>query len=165
MAVYNEDRWILTFEEVKHQFNLTNILPHQEKSIREFFKGKNIFVNLPTGYGKSLIFQCIPIVADVLRCNPRRTSIMVVISPLRSLVDDQVQYLCNQYIPAIAITDDDDPETIQQVLNGIYTIVFGSPECLLSTGVWLGIYQCESLREKLVGVAIDEAHCVTQWYV
>ena len=68
MGVYNEDRWSLAFEEVKHQFNLTNILPHQEKSIREFFKGKNIFVNLPTGYGKSLIFQCIPIVADVLRC-------------------------------------------------------------------------------------------------
>ena len=39
---------------------------------------------------------------------------MVVISPLRSLMDDQVQYLCNQCILAIAITDDDDPETIQQ---------------------------------------------------
>ena len=78
----------MAFEEVKHQFNLTNILPHQEKSVRVFFKGKNIFVNLPTVYGKSLIFQCIPIVADVLRCNSRGTNIMVVISPLRSLMDD-----------------------------------------------------------------------------
>ena len=60
MAVYNENRWSLAFEEVKHQFNLTNILPHQEKSIRELFKGKNIFVNLSTSYGKSLIFSVHP---------------------------------------------------------------------------------------------------------
>ena len=90
---------------------------------------------------------------------------MVVILPLRCLTDDQVQYLCNQCIPAIAITDDDDPETIQQVLNATYTIVFGSPECLVSTGVWQGIFQYESFREKLVGVATNEAHCITQWYV
>ena len=67
---------------------------------------------------------------------------MVAMSPLRSLMDDQVQYLCNQCIPAIAITDDDDPETIQQVLN------VSSPECLLSTGVWRGNFNARASEKS-----------------
>ncbi len=165
MAVYSEAKWKLAFEAVKSQFNLTNLFTQQEESIKELFKGQYIFVNLPTGYGKSLIFQCLPFVADVLGSKPRCTSVSVVISPLRSLMNDQVQYLNNLCIPAIAITNEEDPEIIQQVLNGTYIIVFGSPECLLSTITWRGVFECESFREKLVGVAIDEAHCITQWYV
>ena len=141
------------------------MLPEQDESIREFFKGKNIFINLPTGFGKSLIFQCLPIVADILYSKPRGSSIVVVISPLRSLMDDKVIHLQSVGIPAIAITDEEDPEIIQQVLNGNYIVVFGSPECLLSTTTWRGIYNCESFREMLIGVAIDKAHCITQWYV
>ena len=66
MAMFTEAKWDQAFDEVKKQFNLADILPEQEESIREFFKEKNIFVNLPTGFGKSLIFQCLPIVADIL---------------------------------------------------------------------------------------------------
>ena len=62
-----------------------------------------------------------------------------VISPLRSLMDDQMQYLNSICIPAIAITDVEDPEIIQQVLNGNFLVVFGSPECLLSTALRRGI--------------------------
>ena len=91
-----------------------------------------MFVNLPTGFGKSLIFQSLPIVADNVSGKPRGSSVIVVISPLRSLMEDQVQYLNNSCIPAIAITDVEDPEIIQQVLNGNFLVVFGSPECLLS---------------------------------
>ena len=80
-------------------------------------------------------------------------------------MDDQVLYLTSRCIPAIAITDQEDPEIIQQVLNGDYIVVFGSPECLLSTTIWRGIFTCETFREMLIGVSIDEAHCITQWYV
>ena len=55
--------------------------------------GQNIFVNLLTGYGKSLIFQCLPITADALFKKPRDFS--VVISPLRSLVGDQIRHVNN----------------------------------------------------------------------
>jgi superfamily II DNA helicase RecQ len=86
-AVFTEAQWNLAFEEVKSQFNLANILPEQEESIREFFKGKNIFVNLPTGYGKSLIYQCLPIINDVLHAKPRGSSVIVAISPLLAIAD------------------------------------------------------------------------------
>jgi superfamily II DNA helicase RecQ len=59
-------------------------------------------------------------VADVLDSKPRGTSVIVVILPLQYLMNDQVQYLNNLCIPAIAITDEEDPEIIQQVLNGTY---------------------------------------------
>ena len=163
MATASEDKWKEAFEAVKPQFELTDLLPEQQEAIKAFFKGKNVFVNLPTGFGKSLIFQSLPIVADIVSGKPHGSSIIVVISPLRSLMEDQVQYLNSICIPAIAITDVEDPEIIQQVLNGNFLVVFGSPECLLSTALWRGIFKSESFSEMLIGVAIDEAHCITQW--
>ena len=163
MAAASEDKWKEAFEAVKAQFELTDLLPEQQEAIKVFFKGKNVFVNLPTGFGKSLIFQSLPIVADIVSGKPRGSSVIVVISPLRSLMEDQVQYLNSICIPAIAITDVEDPEIIQQVLNGNFLVVFGSPECLLSTALWRGIFKSENFSEMLIGVAIDEAHCITQW--
>ena len=51
---------------MREQFEIDNLLPEHENSLREFLGGQNIFVNLPTGYGKSLIFRCLPIAADAL---------------------------------------------------------------------------------------------------
>ena len=163
MAAASEEKWKEAFEAVKAQFALTDLLPEQQEAIRAFFKAKNVFVNLPTGFGKSLIFLSLPIVADIVSGKPRGSSVIVVISPLRSLMEDQVQYLNSICILAIAITDVEDPEIIQQVLNGNFLVVFGSPECLLSTALWRGIFESESFSEMLIGVAIDEAHCITQW--
>ena len=163
MARVSEENWNAAFEAVKSQFEVPDLLTEQQKAIRSFFQGKNVFVNLRTGFGKSLIFQCLPIVADIVHNKPRGSSIIVVISPLWSLMEDQVRYLTSLGIPAIAIKNDEDPDIIQQVLNGDYIVVFGSPECLLSTTVWRGIFKCQSFMEKLIGVAIDEAHCITQW--
>ena len=139
--------------------------PEQENGLREFLEGRNVFVNLPTGYGKSLIFQCLPIAADVLLDKPRGSSLVVVISPLRSLTEDHVLFLNNIGVPAIAITDEEDPDIVQKVINGNYIVVYGSPECLLSTATWRSIFSSKSFTEMLIGVAIDEAHCITQWYV
>ena len=99
-----KENWNAAFEAVKSQFKVPDLYPEQRKAIRSFFQGKNIFVNLPTGFGKSLIFQCLLIVADIVHKKPWGSSIIVVISPLRSLMEDQVRYLTNLGIPAIAIT-------------------------------------------------------------
>ena len=60
-----EENWNAAFEAVKAQFEVPDLHPEQRKEIRSFFQGKNVFVNLPTGFGKSLIFQCLLIVADI----------------------------------------------------------------------------------------------------
>ena len=58
------------FKAVTRQFNIENLLEEQQKSLREFLGGHNMFVNLPTGFGKSLIFQCLPIAAVALFARP-----------------------------------------------------------------------------------------------
>ena len=52
MAVSEEERWKRAFKAVTRQFNIENLLEEQQKSLREFLGGHNIFGNLPTGFGK-----------------------------------------------------------------------------------------------------------------
>ncbi|XP_028414616.1 ATP-dependent DNA helicase Q-like 1 [Dendronephthya gigantea] len=163
MATFPERAWKEAFLSVQKQFLIDHLLPEQVSAVKAFIEKGNVFVNLPTGYGKSLIFQCIPIVYDILYSRPRGTSVVVVISPLKALMKDQVEYLATFGVPAIAIGDEYDEETIQQVKNGYFLIVYCSPECLLSTSTWREIFNDADFREKLVGVAIDEAHCITEW--
>ena len=80
-------------------------------------------------------------------------------------MDDQIKYLESVGIPAIAIGNEDDPEIIQQVIEGYYILVYCSPEAVLSIATWRGILSSPTFKEKLIGVAIDEAHCITQWFV
>ena len=78
---------------MREQLDNDNLLPEQENALRKFLGGQNILVNLPTGYGKSLTFQSLPITADALFEKPHDSS--VVISPLQSLVGDQIRHLNN----------------------------------------------------------------------
>ena len=163
MAMFEERLWRDAFSSIQTQFNIEQLFPEQEESIRAFMEKGNVFVNLPTGYGKSLIFQCLPIVADVLNSKSRGSSLMVVISPLKSLMKDQVNFLETIGIPAIATEDDDNPEIIPQIKNGYYIIVYCSPESMLSIETWRALFEDVTFREMLIGVAINEAHCITQW--
>ena len=66
MVVSEKERWKRAFKAATKQYNIENLLEEQQKSLREFLGGQNIFVNLPTGFGKGLNFQCLPIAADAL---------------------------------------------------------------------------------------------------
>ena len=77
MAGSEEERWMRAFKAVTRQFNIENLLEEQQKSLREFLGGHNIFVNLAMGFGKSLIFQCLPIAAVALFARPRGSSVVV----------------------------------------------------------------------------------------
>ena len=70
-------RWKRAFKAVTRQFSIENLLEEQQKSLHEFFGRHSIFVNLPTGFGKSLIFQCLPIAAVALFARPRGSSVVV----------------------------------------------------------------------------------------
>ncbi len=137
MATFEASVWKEALSSVKSQFEIDVLLPEQEDAVRAFMEKGNLFVNFPTGFGKSLIFQCIPFVADILYSRPRCSSVMVVISPLNALMNDHVEYLGNLGIPSISIKGDDDPEIIQ-VKNGTYVLVYCSPESMLSTMTWRG---------------------------
>ena len=70
----------------------SSVKSEQLEAAREFVKGKDVFVALPTGAGKSLCYGCLPVVFDILRQNDSDTkSVAVVVSPLKALMLDQTQ--------------------------------------------------------------------------
>ncbi len=83
---------VSALQNVSLKFNIKELNEYQELAIRKFvMEDKEIFVNLPTGSGKSLIYQGLPVIFDTVK----RTSghIVAVISPLLNLINDQVNYL------------------------------------------------------------------------
>jgi RecQ family ATP-dependent DNA helicase len=127
--------------------------------------GKDVFVNLPTGSGKSLIFQSFPLVVDYLRGNcPKEHSIVVVVSPLVSLMKDQVNYLQSKGMNAAFLGEEQLDESLKEgVEKGQYQIVYGSPETFLAVTRWCKMLSNTVYRRNLCLLAVDEAHCISHW--
>ena len=144
-------------------FKISSLYPEQEKCLEAIFEGKDVYPSLPTGYGKSLIFFTAPIVADELFFRPRGSSKIIVISPLKTLMEDQVAFLISYGLSAIALHDEQSEERLQQVEKGQFTYIFASPEKMLNVERWRRLLSSEHYPKFLVAVTVDEAHCISQW--
>lgn len=136
--------------------------PLQGEIIQVFVqKRKDVFACLPTGYGKTEIYTLVPLVLEKIL---GKHCIMLVVSPLLSLMQDQVDRLQRRGIKAAYIGEtQQDPEIKRGVSEGKYSLVFASPEALLNSKTWRSMLSSPVYREKLVGLVVDEAHCVTSW--
>jgi ATP-dependent DNA helicase RecQ len=125
----------------------------QEEIIASVLAGKDTFGLMPTGGGKSITFQVPAIMTE---------GICLVISPLIALMKDQVQNLQNKGIKAIALTGGIASDEIIDLLDncefGNYKFLYLSPERLQND--WI-LERIKNLPINLI--AIDEAHCVSQW--
>lgn len=125
----------------------------QEEIIQSVLEGKDTFALLPTGGGKSICFQ-VPAMM--------KQGICLVISPLIALMKDQIQNLEKRNIKAIALTggisSDETIDLLDNCLFGNYKFLYLSPERLQSD--WI-LERIKGLPINLI--AIDEAHCVSQW--
>lgn len=125
----------------------------QDKIIESILNGKDTFGLMPTGGGKSICFQIPALMKD---------GICLVISPLIALMKDQVANLQKIDIKAIALTGGISSDEISDLLDncqyGNYKFLYLSPERLQSD--WI-LDRIKSLPINLI--AIDEAHCVSQW--
>ena len=125
----------------------------QDQIINSVLEGKDTFALLPTGGGKSICFQVPALMQD---------GICLVISPLVALMKDQVQRLQKLNIKAIALTGGIRSEEMITLLDncefGNYKFLYLSPERLQSD--WI-LERIKNLPINLI--AIDEAHCVSQW--
>ena len=145
------------------RFKVDKLYAQQEDALFQFIcQRKDVFVNLPTGYGKSVIFQMAPFVASKLP-NFSPNSIVVVISPLVTLMKDQVSRLTSLDLSAAFVTADQEEEILQGVENGQFQIVYASPESMLSSDRWRQMLCSDLYKERLIGIAVDEAHCISHW--
>lgn len=132
--------------------------PLQENAARAAVKGKSLLAIFPTGGGKSLTFQ-LPALMDARSVH----GLTVVISPLQSLMKDQVDNLADRGITdAVTINGLLDPITrslaIERVLNGDVSLLYIAPEMLRSKTI-----ERILLHRLIVRFVIDEAHCFSAW--
>ena len=131
----------------------TSFKPLQEDIIKSVAEGKDTLGLMPTGGGKSITFQ-VPALAQ--------EGICLVITPLIALMKDQVNRLNELEIKSIAIHSGMSAEEIDNALEnsiyGDYKFLYVSPERISTR-----IFQVKVSRLNLCLVAIDEAHCISQW--
>ena len=136
-----------------------NLRESQALAIEKFLSGRDVFVSLPTGSGKSLCYCVLPYAFDLLR-GVSCKSIAIVVSPLVSLMIDQVRHMTERGITAVYVGD---CVSEVEVCNGCFQLVFMSPESLLTNETWRDMLTSPVYQEHLVAVVIDEAHCVKKW--
>lgn len=162
-ASYSSDTIGAAIHHAVKEAGLEKLKKEQDRVISEFVSGKDVFVSLPTGYGKSLCYALLPLVFDFLR-DPSGKSIVICISPLTALMMDQREKLNSWGIPAEFVGEvQQDLEVMRDVKQGRIQLLYISPESLLRNPQWREMLLSTVYQENIVAVVIDEAHCVTQW--
>src|SRR3954466_3047941 len=138
---------------LKQFFGFTSFRPLQEEIIRDALAGKDVFALLPTGGGKSLCFQLPALTRDGLT---------VVVSPLIALMKDQVDAMQSSGVAATFLNSSLAPgesrEPLRGLHNGEFRLLYVAPERLMLVGF------LSDLQRWNVGlIAVDEAHCISEW--
>ena len=138
---------------LKQYFGYDGFRPGQEKVVSAILDGRDAFAIMPTGAGKSLCFQIPAMMMD---------GVTLVISPLISLMQDQVAQLVQGGIPAAYVNSSLSAAQVSKVMGnavgGKYKIIYVAPE-RLETFEFLQFAK----QADLSMVAVDEAHCVSHW--
>ena len=129
----------------------------------DFVSGRDVFVSLPTGYGKSLCLALLTGIFDKVR-KVEKKSLVVVVSPLNSLMQDQVSSYSGRGISAVYVGDRHMCKDMRKkIKSGEYQLIFSSPEALFTTTQWLDTLSSDVFQNNLVGLIVDEAHCIKKW--
>jgi ATP-dependent DNA helicase RecQ len=142
---------------LKQYFGFEEFWPGQRQVIEQVLAGRDTFVLMPTGGGKSLIYQLPALVLPGLT---------VVVSPLIALMQDQVDRLQANGIAATFInsflTPDERARREKEAINGEVSLLYVAPERLLGANFLYLLDQVEN-NVGLSLIAVDEAHCVSEW--
>jgi ATP-dependent DNA helicase RecQ len=139
-------------EHLQNVFGLDDFRPAQRGVIEDVLAGKDVLCVMPTGAGKSLCYQLPTSVQGGLT---------IVVSPLISLMADQVQQMRDEGLPAMLINSSQTPaeqrEALAELHRGFQGLLYVAPERF--TDAFCS--NLENLPVKLL--AVDEAHCISQW--
>lgn len=138
---------------LERHFGYPSFRPGQEDVIKSIFQHRNTLGIMPTGGGKSICYQVPAMLLE---------GVTLVVSPLISLMKDQVDSLENAGIPSTyinsSLSDDDIQNRIQQAAQGAYQLIYVAPERLEAPS-----FRRLIQRINVSMIAIDEAHCISQW--
>ena len=143
----------------------------QKDAMATVFRGEDVFLWLPTGFGKSVCYQTLPFLFDFKlgRTGVCDRSTVIVISPLISLMTDQVTSLRKRGVSAAILSrregvDKDLLATDKELgTPGRYSLLFCAPEAVIGSERWSDKFLDFPLSDRIVAIAVDEAHCVSRW--
>ena len=141
---------------ISQYWGYSTFRPLQKDAMDAVLAGRDSIVVLPTGGGKSLCFQAPALV---------RSGVAVVVSPLISLMKDQVDTLVGNGVPAAlfnsTLSSNNKAEVVAGLRQGRYKLLYVSPERLVGEGSDSFLAMLSSVDVSFV--AVDEAHCISQW--
>ena len=143
--------------------------PEHLQSVRHMCDGRDVFLWLPTGFGKSICYELLPFLFDFkLGKVDTESSSVIVVSPLVSLMVDQVTNLRSRGVRATIMSghkgvDKELLATDGDVVAGKFSLLFCAPEAIVGCERWRELLLRPPLSKRIVAVAIDEAHCVSKW--
>ena len=147
------------YEVLRHYFGHDGFRPGQETMVDALLSGRDALGVMPTGAGKSMCYQ---VPALMLADATGAPGITLVISPLISLMADQVAALKSAGVPAAYLNSTLTPRqmdiALERAYQGAYRIIYVAPE-RLETPSFLRFAK----SVKIALIAVDEAHCVSQW--
>ena len=140
---------------IKQYWNIDTLKDKQTELISHFIDNNDVIGLLPTGYGKSLCYLLPPLISN---------KVMIIISPLISLMDEQKEKLVEMNIPVAALHGNnmDKQKEIFSIIDGTIKIVYMSPEYLIK-GHGIELAQILIDKDLLGYLAIDESHCISAW--
>ena len=146
-------------------FGYNELKVEQHKALKAFVEGRDVFVALPTGYGKSLCYALLPAIFDSKKELVEKTSICMIVSPLIALMKDQSNFFIKKGISSGFVSDIEsiNKDMRRKIRKGECQLVFISPEALFLNTEWRRMLSSDLYRTNLVGFIVDEAHCVKKW--
>ncbi|KAL2631335.1 hypothetical protein R1flu_016021 [Riccia fluitans] len=144
----------------RRYFGNRSFRPNQREIINATMSGRDVFVLMPTGGGKSLTYQLPGI------CQP---GVTLVISPLVSLIMDQIMHLSEANIPAAYLSSSQDWPEQQRILRELtkgqceFKLLYVTPEKIAKSDSLCRNLENLYNRDLLNRIVVDEAHCVSQW--
>ena len=140
---------------IVQMFNISKLFDYQKQVLETLCSTKSLFVCQRTGRCKSLCYEAFSTDLNL------EQSIVLVASPLLSIMEDQILFLASKGISAVKLNEDYKMDANSKA--GKYQYIYGSPEVFLGQDDWRETLKSKIFQYRVKLIAVDEAHLVVQW--